>query len=201
MTCVWFVFGFCISSKNNITFLCCRLQEVKSQPQNMVMDSLFTDPWTTTFNKVLCRQDYVIAKSMRLQGLLLLVYTQMKHITHLRDIEAQYTKTGLGGMWVSCYSRPGFQFNFYTSISFLAQVQYINFSGFKQPHSDYVYWLFYAYIEILHTYFSYDLSIRQRRIFRNSIPTGWNRGEQFVFVWHFTWIGCGKIYEFRISAF
>ncbi|XP_047991045.1 inositol polyphosphate 5-phosphatase K-like isoform X1 [Leguminivora glycinivorella] len=75
------------------------LQEVKSQPQNMVMDSLFTDPWTSTFNKVLCRQEYVIAKSIRLQGLLLLVYTQLKHITHLRDIEAQYTKTGLGGMW------------------------------------------------------------------------------------------------------
>ncbi|XP_063623921.1 phosphatidylinositol 4,5-bisphosphate 5-phosphatase A-like [Cydia splendana] len=75
------------------------LQEVKSQPQNMVMDSLFSDPWTSAFNKVLCRQEYVIAKSIRLQGLLLLVYTQLKHITHLRDIEAQYTKTGLGGMW------------------------------------------------------------------------------------------------------
>ncbi|KAL0838987.1 hypothetical protein ABMA28_016984 [Loxostege sticticalis] len=75
------------------------LQEVKSQPQNMLMDSLFTDPWTTTFSKILCRQGFIIAKSMRLQGLLLLVYTQMKHVTHLRDIEAQYTKTGLGGMW------------------------------------------------------------------------------------------------------
>lgn len=77
------------------------LQEVKSQPQNMLMDSLFSDPWTTTFSKILCRQGFIIAKSMRLQGLLLLVYTQMKHVTHLRDIEAQYTKTGLGGMWVS----------------------------------------------------------------------------------------------------
>ncbi|XP_053609374.1 phosphatidylinositol 4,5-bisphosphate 5-phosphatase A-like isoform X1 [Plodia interpunctella] len=75
------------------------LQEVKSQPQNIVMDSLFTDPWTSTFNKILCRQGYIIAKSTRLQGILLLVYAQMKHITHLRDIEAQYTKTGLGGMW------------------------------------------------------------------------------------------------------
>ncbi|XP_022813918.1 inositol polyphosphate 5-phosphatase K-like isoform X1 [Spodoptera litura] len=75
------------------------LQEVKSQPQNMVMDSLFTDAWTSSFNKILCRQGFIIAKSTRLQGLLLLVYTQMKHVTHLRDIEAQYTKTGLGGMW------------------------------------------------------------------------------------------------------
>ncbi|KAM3965401.1 inositol polyphosphate 5-phosphatase K [Aphomia sociella] len=75
------------------------LQEVKSQPQNMVMDSLFSDPWSSTFNKILCRQGYVIAKSTRLQGMILLVYTQMKHVTHLRDIEANYTKTGLGGIW------------------------------------------------------------------------------------------------------
>ncbi|KAJ2948975.1 hypothetical protein O0L34_g5915 [Tuta absoluta] len=75
------------------------LQEVKSQPQNMLMDSLFTDPWTSTFNKILCRQGYISAKSIRLQGILLLVYTQMKHVRHLRDIEAQYTKTGLGGIW------------------------------------------------------------------------------------------------------
>lgn len=77
------------------------LQEVKSQPHNVVMDSLFCDPWTSAFNKILCRQGFIIAKSTRLQGMLLLVYTQMKHVTHLRDIEAQYTKTGLGGMWVS----------------------------------------------------------------------------------------------------
>lgn len=75
------------------------LQEVKSQPQNMLMDSLFSDAWTSTFNKILCRQGFIIAKAIRLQGILLLVYTQMKHITHLRDLEAQYTKTGLGGMW------------------------------------------------------------------------------------------------------
>ncbi|XP_026734789.1 inositol polyphosphate 5-phosphatase K-like isoform X2 [Trichoplusia ni] len=75
------------------------LQEVKSQPQNMLMDSLFTDAWQSSFNKILCRQGYIIAKCTRLQGILLLVYTQMKHVTHLRDIEAQYTKTGLGGMW------------------------------------------------------------------------------------------------------
>ncbi|XP_045516440.1 inositol polyphosphate 5-phosphatase K-like isoform X2 [Pieris brassicae] len=75
------------------------LQEVKSQPQNMVMDSIFTDQWTSTFNKILCRQGFVIAKSMRLQGIVILVYTQMKHVTRLRDIQAQYTKTGFGGLW------------------------------------------------------------------------------------------------------
>ncbi|KAL4707802.1 hypothetical protein ACJJTC_001748 [Scirpophaga incertulas] len=75
------------------------LQEVKSQPQNMLMDSLFTDSWTSTFSRILCKLGYIIVKSTRLQGLLLLVYGQMRHVVHLRDIEAQYTKTGLGGMW------------------------------------------------------------------------------------------------------
>ncbi|KPI97674.1 Phosphatidylinositol 4,5-bisphosphate 5-phosphatase A [Papilio xuthus] len=75
------------------------LQEVKSAPQNMVMDSLFTDPWTSTFNKILCRQGFIIAKTIRLQGIILIVYTQLKHVTHLRDIEAQYTKIGFGGLW------------------------------------------------------------------------------------------------------
>lgn len=69
----------------------------------MLMDSLFTDQWTSMFNKILCRQRFIVAKSIRLQGIILLVYTQMKHITHLRDIEAQYTKTGLGGLWVSYF--------------------------------------------------------------------------------------------------
>ncbi|CAG9562049.1 unnamed protein product [Danaus chrysippus] len=75
------------------------LQEVKSQPQNMLMDSLFTDQWTSMFNKILCRQGFIVAKSVRLQGIILLVYTHMKHVVNLRDIEAQYTKTGLGGLW------------------------------------------------------------------------------------------------------
>ncbi|XP_023934774.2 inositol polyphosphate 5-phosphatase K [Bicyclus anynana] len=75
------------------------LQEVKSQPQNMLMDSLFSDQWTQMLNKILCRQGFVVAKTIRLQGILLIVYSQMKHLPHLRDIVAQYTKTGLGGLW------------------------------------------------------------------------------------------------------
>lgn len=67
----------------------------------MLMDSLFNDPWTANFKNILCKQDFILAKTIRLQGLLLLVYSQMKHVTHMREIEAQYTRTGLGGMWVS----------------------------------------------------------------------------------------------------
>jgi hypothetical protein len=39
-------------------------------------------------------------KTIRLQGLLLSLFCLRKHLLHLRDIETQYTRTGLGGMWV-----------------------------------------------------------------------------------------------------
>ncbi|KAH0952574.1 hypothetical protein HN011_003909 [Eciton burchellii] len=76
------------------------LQEIKSQPQNMVLDYiLFEDPWTKVFRNVLKRYNYVKIRSQRLQGLVLNAFCLKKHLTHLRLIEAQYTKTGFGGMW------------------------------------------------------------------------------------------------------
>lgn len=44
--------------------------------------------------------DYVKLRTQRLQGLVLNVFCLRKHITHLRSIDTQYTKTGFGGMWV-----------------------------------------------------------------------------------------------------
>ncbi|KAK2586242.1 hypothetical protein KPH14_001499 [Odynerus spinipes] len=75
------------------------LQEVKAQPQNMVLDIFCEDPWTKSFRDVLKEHDYVKIRTQRLQGLVLNVFCLRKHITHLRLVEAQYTKTGFGGMW------------------------------------------------------------------------------------------------------
>ncbi|KAG5334381.1 INP5K phosphatase, partial [Acromyrmex charruanus] len=76
------------------------LQEVKSQPQNLILDYiLFEDPWTKAFRDVLKKYDYVKVRSQRLQGLVLNVFCLRKHLTHLRLIETQYTKTGFGGIW------------------------------------------------------------------------------------------------------
>ncbi|XP_043667491.1 inositol polyphosphate 5-phosphatase K-like isoform X2 [Vespula pensylvanica] len=76
------------------------LQEVKAQPQNMVLDIFFQeDPWTKSFREVLKDYDYVKIRSQRLQGLVLNMFCLRKHITHLRMVEAQYTRTGFGGMW------------------------------------------------------------------------------------------------------
>ncbi|KAK7863761.1 hypothetical protein R5R35_011162 [Gryllus longicercus] len=75
------------------------LQEVKAQPQNIVLDAVFDSSWTSAFREVLAAQNYVKVKTIRLQGLLLSLFCLHKHLLHLRDVETQYTKTGFGGMW------------------------------------------------------------------------------------------------------
>ncbi|XP_014218811.1 inositol polyphosphate 5-phosphatase K [Copidosoma floridanum] len=74
------------------------LQEVKFQPQNIFWD-IFEDPWTKVFREALKEFNYVKLKTQRLQGLVLNIFCLRKHITSLRSIETQYTKTGFGGMW------------------------------------------------------------------------------------------------------
>lgn len=78
------------------------LQEVKAQPHNMLVDILFDDPWTNACREVLERRDYVKVKTIRLQGLVLSVYCLRRHLLNLREIETQYTRTGISGFWVNC---------------------------------------------------------------------------------------------------
>ncbi|XP_018567291.1 phosphatidylinositol 4,5-bisphosphate 5-phosphatase A-like isoform X2 [Anoplophora glabripennis] len=73
-------------------------QEVKAQPQNMLLDSIFDDPWTYACKEIL-QKDYIKLKSMRLQGLLIVVFALRKHLLNVREIESEYTRTGLAGMW------------------------------------------------------------------------------------------------------
>ncbi|XP_071443630.1 inositol polyphosphate 5-phosphatase K-like [Hetaerina americana] len=75
------------------------LQEVKSQPQNMLMDALMGNPWTHTFRDPLSKCGYIVARTIRLQGIVLTVFILREHILRIRDIETLYTKTGFGGMW------------------------------------------------------------------------------------------------------
>ncbi|XP_051173724.1 inositol polyphosphate 5-phosphatase K-like isoform X2 [Leptopilina boulardi] len=75
------------------------LQEVKSQPHDLLYDVFFDDPWTKSFRDILKAHDYVKIKTQRLQGLMLNIFCLRKHISQLRSIEAKYTKTGFGGLW------------------------------------------------------------------------------------------------------
>lgn len=76
------------------------LQEVKAQPQNLLANFVRTEPWTKKFKEVLKRRDYVVIKSENLQGLLLVIFAQRKHVLHIRNVETETTKTGFGGLWV-----------------------------------------------------------------------------------------------------
>lgn len=81
------------------------LQEVKAQPQNMFMAALFDEPWTNACRDILGARDYVKVKSIKLQGLLLSVYSLRRHLLNIREVEAEYTRTGLSGMWVNLFLR------------------------------------------------------------------------------------------------
>lgn len=77
-----------------------RLQEINAQPQSMVKGLFKDDPWTQRFKELLGERGYVMIKSLQMQGLLLVLYTKREHLLHLREVETEYTRTGLGGMWV-----------------------------------------------------------------------------------------------------
>ena len=44
-------------------------------------------------------KNYIKLKTVRLQGLILSIYSKQNHLLNVRDIEMQYIKTGLGGFW------------------------------------------------------------------------------------------------------
>lgn len=77
-----------------------RLQEINSHPQSMVKGLFKDDPWTQRFKDLLVERDYVAIKSLQMQGLLLVMFTKRQHLLHIREVETEYTRTGLGGMWV-----------------------------------------------------------------------------------------------------
>lgn len=78
-------------------------QEVKAQPQNIVLAALFNEPWTNACIDLLSARDYVKVKTIRLQGLLLSVFSLRRHLLNIREVESDYTRTGLSGLWVSCF--------------------------------------------------------------------------------------------------
>lgn len=74
-------------------------QEVKAQPQNMLLDVLFDDPWSHECRRLLQARNYIKLKSIRLQGLVMVVFSLRKHLLNIREIESEYTRTGFSGMW------------------------------------------------------------------------------------------------------
>ncbi|XP_025409048.1 inositol polyphosphate 5-phosphatase K-like isoform X2 [Sipha flava] len=74
-------------------------QEIKAQPQNLLLDSVFDDPWTAALRDVLSNYDYVKIRTVKMVGLLLNVFCKRKHIPLLKEMEISETPTGLLGLW------------------------------------------------------------------------------------------------------
>ncbi|XP_076034177.1 phosphatidylinositol 4,5-bisphosphate 5-phosphatase A-like [Oratosquilla oratoria] len=85
------------SSLPDIYMIC--LQEVKSMPQNMVMDAIFEEPWTSALREALVPFDFIRLSSVRLQGLVTCILVKRKHVAHVRDIHTTVARTGFGGVW------------------------------------------------------------------------------------------------------
>ncbi|XP_064459898.1 inositol polyphosphate 5-phosphatase K-like isoform X2 [Ornithodoros turicata] len=74
-------------------------QEVSARPQCLLRQAFFEEPWIQAVRAVLRKYRYVKIKHVRLQGLVLTVFTKREHLVHLRGCMSTYTRTGLGGVW------------------------------------------------------------------------------------------------------
>lgn len=79
------------------------LQEVKSQPQNVVLDHLISgeDPWTSAFRAYLKPAGFLKVRTIRLVGIILSLFCKKEHAPYLRELETQYTRLGFKGYWGS----------------------------------------------------------------------------------------------------
>ncbi|XP_028942825.1 inositol polyphosphate 5-phosphatase K isoform X1 [Antrostomus carolinensis] len=75
------------------------LQEVNSRITNFLSDLAFDDPWSIFFMAVLSPLGYMKLSSVRMQGLLLLIFVKHVHLPFIRDVHTHYTRTGLYGYW------------------------------------------------------------------------------------------------------
>lgn len=67
----------------------------------MVKGLFKDDPWTQKFKELLKVRGYITIKSEQMQGLLVILFAKKQHLLHIREVESEYTRTGLGGIWVS----------------------------------------------------------------------------------------------------
>nr|XP_040038821.1 inositol polyphosphate 5-phosphatase K isoform X1 [Gasterosteus aculeatus aculeatus] len=75
------------------------LQEVNATPVRFISDLLAEDAWSHVFMDTLAPRGFVKVTSMRMQGLLLLVFAKQLHLPFIRNIQATYTRTGFFGYW------------------------------------------------------------------------------------------------------
>ncbi|XP_021559092.1 phosphatidylinositol 4,5-bisphosphate 5-phosphatase A isoform X1 [Neomonachus schauinslandi] len=75
------------------------LQEVNSMLNKRLKDALFTDQWSELFMDALAPFNFVLVSTVRMQGVILLLFAKYYHLPFLRDVQTDCTRTGLGGYW------------------------------------------------------------------------------------------------------
>ncbi|XP_077098113.1 inositol polyphosphate 5-phosphatase K isoform X1 [Siphateles boraxobius] len=75
------------------------LQEVNATPVRYVSDLIAEDSWSLLFMDTLAPMGYIKVTSVRMQGLLLILFAKQAHLPFIRDIQSTYTRTGLFGYW------------------------------------------------------------------------------------------------------
>uniref|UniRef100_A0A3Q1J9N4 Inositol polyphosphate-related phosphatase domain-containing protein n=1 Tax=Anabas testudineus TaxID=64144 RepID=A0A3Q1J9N4_ANATE len=75
------------------------LQEVNAAPMRYLSDLLVEDSWSHMFTNTLAPRGFVKVTSVRMQGLLLLLYAKQVHLPYIRNIQTTYTRTGIFGYW------------------------------------------------------------------------------------------------------
>ncbi|XP_017273438.1 inositol polyphosphate 5-phosphatase K isoform X2 [Kryptolebias marmoratus] len=75
------------------------LQEVNAAPMRFISDLLAEDSWSHLFMDTLAPKGFVKVTSVRMQGLLLLVFAKHVHLPYIRNIQTTYTRTGIFGYW------------------------------------------------------------------------------------------------------
>ncbi|NXK57267.1 PI5PA phosphatase, partial [Chauna torquata] len=84
---------------NDVDMIAIGLQEVNSKINKRLKDALFTDQWSELFMDVLSPFHFVLVSTVRMQGVILLVFAKYYHLPFLQDIQTDCTRTGLGGYW------------------------------------------------------------------------------------------------------
>ncbi|KAE8287493.1 Inositol polyphosphate 5-phosphatase K [Larimichthys crocea] len=75
------------------------LQEVNATPVRFISDLLMEDSWSHVFMDTLAPRGFVKVTSIRMQGLLLLLFAKQIHLPYIRNIQTTYTRTGIFGYW------------------------------------------------------------------------------------------------------
>uniref|UniRef100_A0A3B3ULG8 Inositol polyphosphate-5-phosphatase K n=1 Tax=Poecilia latipinna TaxID=48699 RepID=A0A3B3ULG8_9TELE len=87
------------------------LQEVNVTPVRFISDLMAEDSWSHLFMDTLGPKGFVT--SVRMQGLLLLVFAKMMHLPFIRNIQTTYTRTGIFGYWQGNKGAVSVRFSFY----------------------------------------------------------------------------------------